>query len=167
MSQEKHPGGCGCDECSGPLRPLKADSIVEGLDPEMCGGDGLAVFHGYLGDDAVDGVRRLYRNLELDEYLLIRERDIVAQRASGSASILWVRRDAVVRFVLLGRAADFASPAPAPPSAAAFLGGSIARRRIGLGMSPQDAAWLTGDSNPVITWGDGCPQSRTTKNPCC
>lgn len=171
MSKEKHPDDCGCGGCTGPVRPLKTDRMVEGLDPEMCGPEGLAVLRGYLGDGASDGMWRLYLSLELDEYFLLRERDIVAQQQSGLGSVVWMKRDALVRYVRLGTAGGFTrggSIGGGSAASASYLAGTIGDQRRAYGPGPQDASWLTGPYPPPTSEPPDCPSSASTsRKPCC
>lgn len=167
MSHTEHPEDCRCGACSGPIHALKPDAIIEGLDPDMCGPEGLTVMRGYLADGTVDGVWRLYSGLALDEYFLLRERDIVSQRQTGAGSTVWVRADARIRYVRIGRPAEFGSP---PPAGAAFLDGPISRRRREIASGALDAAGIADDPAFDDTFTGPCPASapgRYTKASCC
>jgi hypothetical protein len=95
---EKHPGDCGCDDC-GHEEELVPDDLVAGIDPD-CAPGGLVSYTGYLQPDGdCPGQWRLNLDLGLDDYLLLRHEDIVAQRQTGDVSIVWVRRDRVVKHV--------------------------------------------------------------------
>lgn len=166
MSEANHPDTCGCGACAGPIRPLKGDSIIEGLDPEICGPEGLAILEGFLGDGVSDGMWRLYLTLELDEYFLLREQDVVAQRQSGLGSIVWMKRDAIVRYVRLGSAGGFAQGTSS--TSASYLTGGISQRRQVAGPGPQDVGWLANNYRPPTSEPPDCPSSYTTsRKPCC
>jgi hypothetical protein len=95
------------------------DPIIAGIDPDCCGPAGLVVLKGYLGEGGADGLWRLYRSLTMDEYTLIRDEDIVAQRRVDDESLIWLCGDHVVRWVKVRPAARLQEE---------FLRGDIVRR---------------------------------------
>jgi hypothetical protein len=99
---------------------LREDPLLRDVDPAMMA-DAQAL-HGFLGRSTEDGFWRLYLNPSLDAYLEIRDDDITAFRTLGEESssagtIIWVRRDAKVRRVMVGPLQAHAD----------FLRGDIAR----------------------------------------
>lgn len=141
---------CGCGDCArdGGVEP---DAIVDGIDPECGGSDGLTVFRGFLAQSRVDDLWRLYLSLGLTDYILLRDKDIVAQRKAGGGSLVWVKARKSVRHVRVRRAKDLQ---------AEFLEGEIARRRgattgTGGGVHPDPGG--EGGIPPSDSWE--CPQS--------
>jgi len=100
---EDHDCDCGCGArtpCTPRIDALINDDLVDGINPECGDGAGLAPYQGFLQKvPGCSGQCRLYLTLELDDYLLLCDEDIVAQRQRGDGSIVWVRRDRPIKRV--------------------------------------------------------------------
>ena len=95
--------GCGCGRCVRD-EAIVPDPLVDGIDPECCGGSGFEVLFGYMGPGDAEGMWRLYRDLRMDDHYLLRDDDIVAQRQHDGGSFVWICRDRLIRRVRLASA---------------------------------------------------------------
>ena len=155
LEPRDHAHGCGCGDCARD-HEIQPDDMVAGIDPE-CAEDGLTVLQGYLAPGGSEGLWRLYLTLELDEYVLLHDADIVAQRQAGGRSLVWIRSSGRVRYVRVTEGRDVQ---------AEFLRGRIAQRsRSDTG----GAAWPGPDPDPgplpPLTFD--CPKSGTPRSRCC
>lgn len=130
-----HRKGCGCRKCVRD-HAVAPDPLVDGIDPECCGGAGFIVLRGFMAQGGAEGLWRLYKDLGMDEYVLLRDEDIVAQRQLSDRSIVWICGDRLIRRVRTGAALQMQRD---------FLGGAIARDAQGdrgqPGGSPFDGDW--------------------------
>jgi hypothetical protein len=145
-----HPPHCGCGcGCCVRDHSIAPDPIIEGIDPDCCGGAGLTMLRGVVAPGGADGLWRLYRTWELDEYVLLRDEDIVAQRKQGDTSMIWICGDQPVLWVRVRSASRLQQE---------FLDGRIARA-VGAPRPPSVV------ENPVDDVWDG-PSSNRSKCYC-
>lgn len=146
-----HDDGCGCEDCKRDL-DVVPDEIIEGFRPECGDGLGFVVLEGYLGASPSKGMWRLYRTLELGDYLLVRDKDICRQVTKDDRSRIWLRRRSIVRYVQLMTAEDYQ---------AWFLRGPIAAQRGTGAPAPLSDDPEPGGPDPwSFNPGRTCPQSR-------
>jgi hypothetical protein len=84
-------------------RGLKEDDIISRLVPNATVPAEVTALEGFLGKSASAGFWRLYRTLELNDYVEIAEGDIVYSQSLATpkqplrGSMVWVKRDAPLR----------------------------------------------------------------------
>jgi hypothetical protein len=83
------------------------DPILDGLDPETIDLGEFTVLEGAFGRSSAEGHWRLYQTRWLDTYFELREDQIERRRTDDGRTLVWVRRDAIVKFVRIARLDDF------------------------------------------------------------
>jgi hypothetical protein len=109
------------------VRELRPDPLVEKLRPDPSAGEGTIRLVGLLSTSPDPGRWRLYVSADLDEYVEIREEDIVHSLSLGEelsavgGTMLWVRPD-----TMLAYSPPSARPATGEEEPGEFLQGEIA-----------------------------------------
>lgn len=81
-------------------KTLNEDEIIENLVPNPSQVPNVRVLAGFLGKSSREGYWRLYSTAQLNEYVEIREADIVhyqrlsSEQSSLGGTLIWVKRDA-------------------------------------------------------------------------
>jgi hypothetical protein len=95
--------------------PLEEEPFLKDVDPNVLAGDQLVVLRGYLGRGVNRGEWRLYRCLQLDEFYVLREEDVVARSRIDGVTHLWVKNEARISLVRGSTALDFENEILAGP----------------------------------------------------
>src|ERR1700730_1237517 len=77
---------------------LKPDAIVDALVPDACEPPDVTVLSGFVGMGTAEGTWRVYLTLTFDEYVIVREQDILyaQQFPDGAPTRIWVPSTAML-----------------------------------------------------------------------